>query len=562
MKTALRSIALAIFTIFTLTSMIFADWPIPHSGQTKCYDNLGNEITCPAFGEDYYGQDGNYTHINPRSYTKLDENGNELPDSATYWVMVRDNVTELIWEVKQAMDQAEDYSNPHDADNKYAWSDAVSEANGGTGETNNAEGFTEALNARNFGGYSDWRLPSIKELASIADLGRYDPAIDTSYFNTSTFYDDYWSSATYASDPGNAWIIDFRNGETRFEEKSDLNYIRAVRGQTTGSATRINNGDGTVTDRESGLMWQQDTYRHGFDWSGALKHCSYLTLAGYTDWRLPSREELRSIVDYGRYDPALDPMYFPNALSCWYWSGSIVARDTNMVWDLNFNDGSDDPPCWDCGGGYVRAVRTHKTGHAYLTVSVNPIASGIVTGKEINCPKDCTEGYEIGSTVQLTPEPAARYKFTGWSGACCGDLPQCSVTINERITVTANFSLINEKEGANEFTLTEVMTTLSAADPLIFAGLSESPFAYQKKAFNSQSLADVRKAFTACQAYFSNHPNDDCSLDEASRSGFKKSSETTMEISGGIRDLLIFSSHPNGDKLYYVDSAGTIRDDY
>ena len=76
------------------------DFHIPDSGQTKCFDAVGNEINpCPSPSEDFYGQDGNYS-INTQSYTKLDSHGNDLPESATEWVMVRDNVTGLIWEDK------------------------------------------------------------------------------------------------------------------------------------------------------------------------------------------------------------------------------------------------------------------------------------------------------------------------------------------------------------------------------------------------------------------------------------------------------------------------------
>jgi hypothetical protein len=78
-------------------------WPIPDTGQTKCYDNE-KEIPCPQPGEDFYGQDGNYI-INPPSYTKLDENGNSLPDDAASWLMVKDNVTGLVWEKKLTMSQ-------------------------------------------------------------------------------------------------------------------------------------------------------------------------------------------------------------------------------------------------------------------------------------------------------------------------------------------------------------------------------------------------------------------------------------------------------------------------
>jgi hypothetical protein len=95
---------------FYISQMVFA-WPIPHSGQTKCYDN-DTEIPCPNPGEDFYGQDANY-NINPQSFSKLDAQANELPYSATEWTMVRDNVTGLIWEVKT------DDGSIHDKDNKY-----------------------------------------------------------------------------------------------------------------------------------------------------------------------------------------------------------------------------------------------------------------------------------------------------------------------------------------------------------------------------------------------------------------------------------------------------------
>ena len=56
-------------------------WPIPDTGQTKCYNNT-KEIPCPAPGEPFYGQDGNYT-INLHSYTKLDAAGTAFSDAAT-----------------------------------------------------------------------------------------------------------------------------------------------------------------------------------------------------------------------------------------------------------------------------------------------------------------------------------------------------------------------------------------------------------------------------------------------------------------------------------------------
>lgn len=92
--------------------------PVPDTGQTKCYDVAGNVITCPSPGQALYGQDANYS-INPMSFTKLDGSGNALTDSATSWVMVKDNVTGLVWEMKTNQDGVKNYNDPHDADNTY-----------------------------------------------------------------------------------------------------------------------------------------------------------------------------------------------------------------------------------------------------------------------------------------------------------------------------------------------------------------------------------------------------------------------------------------------------------
>jgi len=193
------------FVILTLTMALATVHPAfaGYSGQTKCYDG-SKVIPCPKPGEDYYGQDGNYTNLNPRSYTKLDKNGNELPDSATSWVMVRDNVTGLFWEVKT-------YESRY---NTYTWYDA--------------KDFINALNTENFGEHSDWRLPTIRELASIVNLGKYRPAIDVEYFpRTRDLY--CWSATAYANDTSYAWCVNFTNGDNNAFSKSGRRYVRGVR---------------------------------------------------------------------------------------------------------------------------------------------------------------------------------------------------------------------------------------------------------------------------------------------------------------------------------------------
>ena len=313
--------------------------PLPDTGQTKCYNNT-EEIPCPNPGEDFYGQDGSYL-INPPSYTKLDANGNDLPADAAEWVMVRDNVTQLIWEVKTDSDDG----SIHDKDDEYDWYDAQ-------------DVFVAALNAEKFGGYSDWRMPNIKELASIEDLRRYGPAIDTDFF-PNTVSSDYWSSTTDPYYTDTAWYIYFSHGDDNRGYKGYSSYVRAVRGGQSRSLDHfVINGDGTVTDTVTGLMWQQTTPGKK-SWEGAIRYCEGLTLAEHDNWRLPHRRELRSIADYSRCGPAIDTDFFPNTLSSdYYWSSTTSAYSSYCPWVVHFYYGYGSRYFKDSHSySYVRAVR-------------------------------------------------------------------------------------------------------------------------------------------------------------------------------------------------------------
>src|ERR1039457_4653090 len=94
-----------------------------------------------------------------------------------------------------------------------------------------------------------------------------------------------------------------------------------------------NNGDGTVTDNITGLMWQQAVPSATYTWALAVAYCSTtLTLAGYSDWRLPSAIELMSIVDLGQSNPSINGTYFPSTPSTVFWSSSPVAGSPSLAW--------------------------------------------------------------------------------------------------------------------------------------------------------------------------------------------------------------------------------------
>ncbi len=329
------------FCLIYLPVSLYA-WPVPDTGQTTCYDATGNAIPCPSPGDFFYGQDGCY-NINPMSYTKLDISGNELPDDATSWIMVRDNVTSLIWEVKRNKDGVEHYDDPRDADNTYTWYDSNPATNGGyagtPGDGTDTEDFINALNDENFGGYSDWHLPSNRDLLSIPNYSLISPAIKIEWFpdNQSAWY---WSSITNKLNNTRAGGVYFHSGREYSCEKDDTGYVLAVRGEQVAPRF-VDNGNGTVSDVTNGLMWQQATASDRYTWLYALAYCEGLKLAGYNDWRLPSIRELYSLVDYSHYDPAVSEIYFPDTVSpvSRYSSSTTYANDNSRAWYVNLGIG-------------------------------------------------------------------------------------------------------------------------------------------------------------------------------------------------------------------------------
>ena len=114
----------------------------------------------------------------------------------------------------------------------------------------------------------------------------------------------------------------------------------------------VDHGNGTVTDRRTGLMWKQcaeglsgATCQTGsaqsFTWANALAHAEASTFANYTDWRLPNVKELSSLVEDCRAGPAINTNRFPNTPTAHFWSGSPSEyKWIYMTWSVVFTDGA------------------------------------------------------------------------------------------------------------------------------------------------------------------------------------------------------------------------------
>jgi hypothetical protein len=466
-----------IFGCVALLFFVAIGWtaPVPDTGQTACYDVVGNMINCPSPGQALYGQDANYT-INPRSYTKLSGSGNTLPDSATSWVTVRDNVSGLIWEMKTNGDGVKNYDDPHDFDNTYTWYNSNPATNGGyagnPGDGTNTEAFLKALNDAHYGGYSDWRLPTFKELTYIVNFSipASGPTIDTGYFpNTQPVF--YWSGTTNASSMEYAWGVNFYYGGYDINhDKWYANFVRAVRGGQPGllddasaaADVYTSNGDGTVTDTSTGLTWQQVGSSTTMTWARALAYCEGLNLAGHTDWRLPTIKELRSLVDYNRYNPAINATYFPNTMSSVYWSSTTYANSTNGAWAVNFYYGNDDSYDKDEINYQVRAVRGEQSG----SLAASFAGSGLWVYKADSAAwtqvSSANPENMIYSGSTLYVDFGASYGLCKWDGAAWAQLTSANsenmVTSGSTLYVDFGASGICKWDGA-------AWTQLTSANP-------------------------------------------------------------------------------------------------
>jgi hypothetical protein len=293
--------------------ILVANGKLPDTGQTLSYTQT-------------FGEDSDYL-IHLPNYTKLDADGGDLDASAAEWAMVRDNITGLIWEVKT------DDGGSRDKDTTLTW-----------GQVWDFSYFYSQLNFENFGGYSDWRCPTNAELATLVHKDKFAPAIDEAFF-PNTMSGQYWSNdSAYikVNDMHVSWTVDFETGWTSFEDNNDYFddsstnrfYVRAVRGEKK-NFDLVDNGDGTVTDMSTGLMWQQDE-AGAMTWEGALTYCETLALGGHSDWRLPNYNELLSIVDTKEELPMIDHDFFPGTLTTANWTSTTVAEFTTSAWRVDF----------------------------------------------------------------------------------------------------------------------------------------------------------------------------------------------------------------------------------
>ncbi len=264
---------------------------LPDSGQSGSYSSTA-------------GEDADY-FVNPLSFTN---NGNGT---------ITDNNTGLVWQ----------------------------KSDGGEMTFENAVAYCNNLV---LGGFSDWRLPGGMELFSINDFDHLNPALDTVYF-TKNLAEYWWTSEKRADDSTKVWVVNAGGGIGAHPKTETLSaggtkrfHVRAVRypfSPNLPASHFTDNGDGTISDHYTGLVWQKIQAPNAMSWEAALVYSQGMVLAGTSDWRLPDIKELQSINDVSLAMPSFNHIYFPNVVSGNYWSSTTMQNTASKAWDLNVDYG-------------------------------------------------------------------------------------------------------------------------------------------------------------------------------------------------------------------------------
>ena len=289
------------------------------------------------------GEDSDYT-INAPSFT---DHGNGT---------VTDNVTGLMW---QKTDSGE-----------MTWDNAVAGAA-----------------ALTLGGHTDWRLPTPAEAFSILNHGR-NPALDASVFTSgpSGTPQYWWTDTPYGTDATRIWVTNAGGGlgphpktETLSAGGTSRFCARYVRGaRPTLGHTFFNNGDGTVTDTDTGLMWTQ-VPAAAMNWNAALAHAEGLATGGYADWRLPNVKELQSLVEITQCvatsaasaKAAVNRKLFPTVAATAFWSSTALLNGSlTSAWLVELGVNTSVPPANGPSRGFQGTVSYELQTSTYPVLAV------------------------------------------------------------------------------------------------------------------------------------------------------------------------------------------------
>jgi hypothetical protein len=181
----------------------------------------------------------------------------------------------------------------------------------------------------------------VHELFSIINLQFSNPALNVSVFPKSSA--EYWWSGTVQwNDASKVWVTNSGGGvgnhgkaETIGAGGSKRYHVRAVRDPVAPQSLEnqfTDNGNGTITDHLTGLVWQKKPAEEALNWEKSLIYAESLALGGFRDWRLPNIKELRSISEESKSNPSVDTNYFTIAGAKKFWASTTLPNQAARAW--------------------------------------------------------------------------------------------------------------------------------------------------------------------------------------------------------------------------------------
>ncbi len=311
-----------------------------NTGQRHCYDPSGRIIDCRGTGQDAECRPGE-----PWPESRFEAQGE----------VVRDRLTGLVW--------SRDANGPRFP---LTWPEALA--------------YVQDLNLHRHLGRDDWRLPNRRELRSLISYQTRIPALPQGHPFENVFRGWYWTSTSWAKDGNFAWYVHLEGGRMFFGQKNHSYLVWPVWGPgsdvlpQTGQTTCFDDAgrpmdctdtgqDGeqrsgvawpeprfeptgeAVRDRLTELVWTRmaDLSAGPIDWAGALARVQELNErihAGRTDWRLPTINELESLVDASRHAPALPAGHPFVDTGEAYWSATTSSFEPDWAMALYLDKGA------------------------------------------------------------------------------------------------------------------------------------------------------------------------------------------------------------------------------
>ncbi|MEI6805754.1 MAG: DUF1566 domain-containing protein, partial [Myxococcaceae bacterium] len=218
------------------------------------------------------------------------------------------------------------------------------------------------------GGLNGWRVPNVGELMTLVDFTNSTaPYINGAAFPNSPV-SDIWSSTPDVGNTGIVWDVQFHNrAYPSYYNETTLDRVRCARScYTIPPTNRYTVNSGAVNDTVTGLLWQQRSTGGTMNQTDALKHCSVLSLPGYSSvWRLPTVKELLTLADYSlpRGNLRMNSVFAGEPASG-YWPSTMIAG-TSYGWLI-------------VGGGGLNMYNISTLDYARCVACSAPPAAGVL----------------------------------------------------------------------------------------------------------------------------------------------------------------------------------------